>query len=80
MEEGSTTTPFDMASWNKVSRFHIACDLIEQGSKVNPNAAKKKHKKISALKKIIEKHRIYIEKYGDDPEFIKDMRFNNFKY
>lgn len=70
-EEGSTTTPFDMAICNKVSRYHIAIDLLEQGAKNNKKVAAKKSEIIKKINTQIAEHRKYIDKYGDDPEHVK---------
>jgi len=71
-EEGSTTTPFDMAACNKVSRYHIAMDLIEQGAKRNKKIARKKKRLCTALhKKVGEIHK-YIVKHGEDPDEVKN--------
>ncbi|MEK7145806.1 MAG: phosphoketolase family protein, partial [Patescibacteria group bacterium] len=72
-EEGSTTTPFDMAIRNKVSRYHIAMDLIEQASKNNKTVAKQKSKLLKALQAKVDAHHDYIVKYGDDPVDIKNV-------
>ncbi len=73
IEEGTTTTPFDMYIRNKTSRFHIAMmalDLVRNKYDVS---------KIDDVKKkyidIINWHRDYINKYGKDPEEITDWKF-----
>lgn len=70
-EEGSTTTPFDMASCNKVSRYHVAMNLIEQGAKKNKTIARKKKKLCAMLQAKVDDHHKYIVKHGDDPDEIK---------
>lgn len=75
-ERGSTTTPFDMKIANEVSRYHLAIDLINQGSKSNEIVAKKREKAIAYLNEIIIQHQLYIKEYGDDPEEIKNMKWN----
>lgn len=72
-EEGSTTTPFDMAICNKVSRYHIAIDLIQQGSKRNKKLAAKKSSLIRKLNNHIKEHQKYIDLHGDDPEHVKTI-------
>lgn len=69
-EEGSTTTPFDMAIRNHVSRYHLAMDIIEKSS------LKNKKPVIDVLKKRISAHHSYIIKHGDDPEYIKDIKWD----
>ncbi|MCL4392887.1 phosphoketolase family protein [Patescibacteria group bacterium] len=73
IEEGTTTTPFDMYVRNKTSRFHVAMmalDLVKDkydASKID--TIKKKYNEI------LEWHRNYIDKYGKDPEEITDWKF-----
>lgn len=74
-EEGSTTTSFDMAIVNGVSCYHIAMDLIEQGSKFNRAVAEKKVAVIKMINQKIATHQEYIYKYGDDPEEIKNLKW-----
>lgn len=74
-EEGSTTTPFDMALCNKVSRYHIAMDLLDQASTVNKKIAQKHKSYMTTLKKKIADHTKYIDTYGDDPAELKDARW-----
>ncbi|MFH1218476.1 MAG: phosphoketolase family protein, partial [Candidatus Peregrinibacteria bacterium] len=75
-EEGSTTSPFDLTISNGVSRYHLAIDLIEQGSKHNKRVAGKKPQLLRILKKKISDHQAYIKKYGDDPEDVKKLKFS----
>lgn len=72
-EEGSTTTPFDMAIRNKVSRYHLAIDLIEKAALSNSVVKKKAPQLLKTLKKKISDHRKYIIENGDDPAEIKDV-------
>ncbi len=74
-EEGSTTTPFDLKVSNGVSCYHVVMDLVEQGAKRNKIVAKKKDKIIKMLNDKIASHRAYIEKYGDDPEEVKSIKW-----
>lgn len=74
-EEGSTTTPFDMAVRNKVSRYHLAMDMIEKASVSNKKVAQKKAALITQINKIISDHHKYIIQNGDDPKEIKDQKW-----
>ncbi|MFN3919387.1 MAG: phosphoketolase [Methylohalobius sp.] len=66
-EEGTTTTPFDMAVRNDLDRFHLVMDVIDRVPKLGYQAA---HVKQLLRDKLIE-HRRYIERYGQDlPEII----------
>lgn len=66
-EEGTTTTPFDMAVRNDIDRFHLVMDVIDRVPKLGYQAA---HLKQLLRDKLIE-HRRYIERYGQDlPEIL----------
>lgn len=66
-EEGTTTTPFDMAVRNDIDRFHLVGDVIARVPKLNTTAA---HLKQAMRDKRIA-HRQYIAEYGEDmPEIL----------
>ncbi len=67
-EEGTTTTPFDMAVRNDIDRFHLVQDVIDR---VPGLAAKAAYVKQELRDKLIE-HREYITAHGDDPPEIRD--------
>jgi len=62
MEEGTTTTPFDMVVLNRLDRFHLAMDVIESVPGLAPKAA---HVTQHLRDKLIE-HRNYIDEHGED--------------
>jgi len=67
-EEGTTTTPFDMAVRNDLDRFHLTADVIDRVPKLDAIAA---YTKQFIRDKLIE-HREYITRYGQDmPEILK---------
>ena len=67
-EEGTTTTPFDMAVRNDIDRYHLAGDVIERVPKLGYTAA---YAKQYLRDKLIE-HRQYIVQHGQDlPEIRK---------
>lgn len=66
-EEGTTTTPFDMAVRNDLDRFHLVADVIDRVPTLGYIAA---HLKQFTRDKLIE-HRQYITTYGQDmPEIL----------
>ncbi len=62
IEEGTTTTPFDMVVRNKLDRFHLAMDAIERVPGLGAKAA---HIKQRFRDKLIE-HRAYVDEKGED--------------
>jgi xylulose-5-phosphate/fructose-6-phosphate phosphoketolase len=61
-EEGTTTTPFDMAVLNDLDRFHLAGDVIDRLPKLESRAG---YAKQAIRDKLIE-HKEYIARHGDD--------------
>jgi len=72
IEEGTTTTPFDMLIRNEASRYHIAKQAIRLASFNSPEVAARAMDLISEFDYIIKDHRQYIREYGDDPDYIKN--------
>jgi xylulose-5-phosphate/fructose-6-phosphate phosphoketolase len=66
-ENGSTTTPFDMAVLNDLDRFHLAGDVIDRVPSLGSRAAYAKQ----FLRDKLLDHKAYIEKHGEDmPEIL----------
>jgi xylulose-5-phosphate/fructose-6-phosphate phosphoketolase len=70
-EEGTTTTPFDMAVRNDLDRFHLAADVIDR---VPGLGAKTAYLKQAIRDKWIE-HREYIVRYGQDMPEIREWKW-----
>jgi xylulose-5-phosphate/fructose-6-phosphate phosphoketolase len=70
-EEGTTTTPFDMAVLNDLDRFHLASDVIDRVPKLGARAAYVKQ----ALKERLIEHKQYIVRYGEDMPEIRNWKW-----
>lgn len=74
LEEGSTTTPFDMMVRNKTSRYHIVLQFIEALFR-QKDITKSKYNEIKKdINKRIKDHKKYILKHGVDLEEISDWK------
>ncbi len=71
-EEGTTTTPFDMAVLNEIDRFHLVGDVIDRVAKLGSRAASAKQ---FLRDKLIE-HKHYIAEYGQDMPEIRDWSWS----
>jgi xylulose-5-phosphate/fructose-6-phosphate phosphoketolase len=67
-EEGTTTTPFDMAVRNDLDRFHLVTDVIDRVPKLERIAA---YTKQAMRDKLVEHHE-YIRTYGQDMPEIRE--------
>jgi xylulose-5-phosphate/fructose-6-phosphate phosphoketolase len=70
-EEGTTTTPFDMAVLNDMDRFHLVADVIDRVPKLGPVAA---YAKQATRDKRIE-HKHYIAEHGEDMPEIRNWKW-----
>lgn len=81
IEEGSTTTPFDMLCRNKVSRYHVMAQAIKGAAKVNPKVALDQVSLLGQLKHQLAKVQEFIMSMGTDPTGTFDIpRFEGTPY
>jgi xylulose-5-phosphate/fructose-6-phosphate phosphoketolase len=62
VEEGTTTTPFDMCVRNRIDRFNLAIDVIDRVPRLRPIAGHYRER----LKNSLIEHRQYVRTYGED--------------
>jgi xylulose-5-phosphate/fructose-6-phosphate phosphoketolase len=74
-EEGTTTTPFDMAVMNDLDRFHLVADVIDRVPRLGPNAAYVKQ----ALRDKLIEHKQYIACHGEDMPEIRNWKWSQSK-
>jgi xylulose-5-phosphate/fructose-6-phosphate phosphoketolase len=70
-EEGTTTTPFDMAVRNDIDRFHLAIDVVDRVPGLTSSGAHVK----AALREKLAEHTRYITQTGDDLPDVRDWRW-----
>jgi xylulose-5-phosphate/fructose-6-phosphate phosphoketolase len=70
-EEGTTTTPFDMAVLNDIDRFHLVADVIDRVPSLGSRAA---YATQAVRDKLID-HKNYIRRYGEDMPEVRNWRW-----
>ncbi|MGJ7565504.1 phosphoketolase family protein [Variovorax sp. GB1R11] len=71
LEEGTTTTPFDMTVLNRLDRFHLAADAIDRVPRIRDTAG---HVQQHLRDRLLE-HRAYIVRHGKDMPEIEHWRW-----
>jgi xylulose-5-phosphate/fructose-6-phosphate phosphoketolase len=71
MEEGTTTTPFDMCVLNELDRFHLVGEVIDRVPSLGARAAYAKQ----AIRDKLMEHKQYIARHGDDMPEITDWKW-----
>jgi xylulose-5-phosphate/fructose-6-phosphate phosphoketolase len=69
-EEGTTTTPFDMAVQNDMDRFHLAADVVDRVPRLQRMGA---HFKQFVRDRLVD-HKQYVDDHGDDMPEIKNWK------
>ena len=70
-EEGTTTTPFDMAVLNQLDRFHLAMDVIDRVPGLAVREAHVREHLVNALLR----HKMYVREHGDDLPEVRDWKW-----
>jgi xylulose-5-phosphate/fructose-6-phosphate phosphoketolase len=71
MEEGTTTTPFDMVMLNDLDRYHLVMDVIDRVPGLGERAAAIRQEMSDQRLR----HRAYTREHGDDPPDVRDWRW-----
>ena len=74
-EEGTTTTPFDMAVLNDIDRFHLVMDVIDRVPTLGYRAAYLKQH----MRDKLTEHKQYINRVGQDMPAIRDWQWTGQK-
>ncbi len=72
-EEGTITTPFDMAVLNELDRFHLAIDTVAR----LPQLKEAGVATAEWCRQQLSTHRQYIRAHGEDMPEIRNWRWNN---
>jgi xylulose-5-phosphate/fructose-6-phosphate phosphoketolase len=68
IEEGTTTTPFDMVMLNQMDRFHLVMDVVDRVPGLGERAAQLRQDMADERLR----HRAYTREYGDDSPDVRD--------
>ena len=71
VEEGTTTTPFDICVLNRIDRFNLAIDVIDRVPRLRTVGA---HARDRLRDQLIE-HRQYVRSHGEDLPEIRDWQW-----
>ncbi|EJT04218.1 phosphoketolase family protein [Rhizobium sp. CCGE 510] len=71
IEEGTTTTPFDMTVLNELDRFHLAIEAIE----CVPGLKEKAGEALAAFRGKLAEHHAYVREYGEDMPEVQNWRW-----
>jgi xylulose-5-phosphate/fructose-6-phosphate phosphoketolase len=72
MEEGTTTTPYDMLLRNGTSRWQLVILALERSPEFAVGAAPV----IARYRQKIDEHRAYVTTHGEDPPEVRDWRWH----
>ncbi|APO67333.1 phosphoketolase protein [Rhizobium gallicum] len=71
IEEGTTTTPFDMTVLNELDRFHLAIEAIERV----PGLKEKVPDVLDRLHVKLAEHHAYVREYGEDMPEVRNWKW-----
>ncbi|HEX2138368.1 MAG TPA: phosphoketolase family protein [Woeseiaceae bacterium] len=72
-EEGTTTTPFDMAVLNDIDRYDLVNDVIDRVEKLGAHAGYAKQ----AIRHKLVEHEQYIHEYGQDMPEVRNWEWSS---
>jgi xylulose-5-phosphate/fructose-6-phosphate phosphoketolase len=68
LEEGTTTTPFDMVVMNELDRFHLVIDVVDRVPGLGERAARVRQEMVD----LRTRHRAYVREHGEDLPEVRD--------
>jgi xylulose-5-phosphate/fructose-6-phosphate phosphoketolase len=72
VEEGTTTTPFDICVMNRIDRYNLAIDVIDRVPRLQTIGAHARDR----LRDMITEHRQYVRTHGEDLPGIRDWQWS----
>jgi xylulose-5-phosphate/fructose-6-phosphate phosphoketolase len=75
IEEGTTTTPFDLFVQNRASRYHVAMQAVRAAAKSNTRVAGQADQVLARYEGKLKEHHQYIRAHGVDMPEVADWRW-----
>ncbi|MBA3765619.1 MAG: phosphoketolase family protein [Acidobacteria bacterium] len=75
IEEGTTTTPFDLFVQNRASRYQVVIQAVRAASRYNRQVAAQSDAIVSRYEQKLTKHHAYIRAHGEDMPEIADWKW-----
>jgi xylulose-5-phosphate/fructose-6-phosphate phosphoketolase len=72
VEEGTTTTPFDMVVLNRMDRFRLALDAVSRVPRLKGFADKATQRFTEAM----QRHKLYVSEHGEDMPEVAEWRWS----
>jgi predicted CoA-binding protein len=76
IEEGGTTTPFDMVVRNRTDRYHLAIEIVGTAEREGAITADKRDSLVAGWEKALSNHRAHIMREGADPADIENWQWS----
>lgn len=76
LENGATTTPFDMQVRNQTSRFHLAIEIVQKMAEEKVITNDESVALVSKYQKALTDHKEYIQRVGADPKEIENWQWS----
>jgi xylulose-5-phosphate/fructose-6-phosphate phosphoketolase len=68
IEEGTTTTPFDMVVRNEMSRYHLCIEALRRVYRANPRA----RELTTHYRELLAQHEVYVREHLEDMPAVRD--------
>jgi xylulose-5-phosphate/fructose-6-phosphate phosphoketolase len=72
VEEGTTTTPFDMVVLNRMDRFQLALDVIRRVPRLKDIADRATQR----FTETMQRHRLYVSEHGEDMPEVAEWKWS----